>query len=141
MCLCHCNNLDKEKKVSKKKHDLTIGKLLEVNEYFFPVYNDVDNKFESNGCTCFFNLEHRHCCDVHDWTYYIGGCKKARWEADKLLFQCVKDNYPAYVGIPLACIMFAGVRVFGSPYFRFNKRRWGYCYNWDKGIRYTEPKE
>ena len=61
------------------------------------------------------------CCTVHDVAYWQGGTSEQRLQADKVLKQCV-----IAAGEPtIASLMFAGVRVGGTPYLP-TAFRWGY---------------
>ena len=69
------------------------------------------------------------CCTVHDIAYWQGGTAEQRLQADRVLKQCVNA-----VGEPtIASLMFAGVRVGGSPYLP-TAFRWGY--GWPYGRPY-----
>ena len=81
--------------------------------------------FKTDGCSMWPNYKWSECCEVHDKTYYKGGTKEERKEADKALMQCVKEK-----GFPLiAKIMYIGVRVGGHPLLPF-PWRWGFGYKY-----------
>lgn len=67
----------------------------------------------------------RHCCIEHDLSYWAGGTRDERRQADLELRACV-----AATGHPdTAELMFAGVRVGGTPFVP-TSFRWGY--GWPK---------
>lgn len=71
--------------------------------------------FEGN-CTCFFEGNWTKCCEKHDKRYM--STRLTKWQADKLLYRCVKKQGHAVV----AGIMFAGVAVFGHwNYYKAQK--------------------
>jgi len=79
------------------------------------------------------------CCTAHDYTYWQGGSFNERVAADLALRQCVTN-----VGEPnIAALMFAGVRVGGSPFFP-TSFRWGYGWpypRWYKELTESEKKQ
>lgn len=90
--------------------------------------------FTSDGCSGFpdgtfeENALWLDCCVEHDRTYWIGGTREERAEADQALKECV-----AAVGRPhIAQLMLAGVRVGGSPYLPTHFR-WGYGWPYPRG--------
>jgi len=61
------------------------------------------------------------CCLEHDRAYDMGGSEDDRMIADLAIYACVREK-----GSPIwALVIFIGVRIFGSPYFVFNKNRFG----------------
>jgi len=72
-----------------------------------------------NGCDSFpdgmFGVSWKHCCDVHDVAYSIGGSVSARLAADIDLGLCV-----AKVAGPIGIVMFIGVAGFGWLFFRYD---------------------
>jgi hypothetical protein len=83
--------------------------------------------FTSDGCSVFPEGTDSQkelwlqCCREHDFAYWRGGTRRQRIEADRQLRRCV-----ARVGEPeIAALMFAGVRVGGSPFLP-TSFRWGY---------------
>lgn len=83
--------------------------------------------FVSDGCSVFPDGTYEEkdlwltCCVDHDYAYWQGGTRTERLTADKQLKQCVEQ-----IGNPnIASIMFAGVRVGGSPMLP-TSYRWGY---------------
>jgi len=74
----------------------------------------------SNDCTFFPEGPWSGCCKAHDDAYHIGGCAEDRLKADKALRHCIKARgYPA-----LSWLMYAGIRVFGTPFIPW-PWRWG----------------
>ena len=87
--------------------------------------------FTSDGCSLFPDgtLSQpdtwHHCCYQHDQSYWPGGTRQARLLADKQLASCVAET-----GYPLTSkLMYAGVRVGGTPYIP-TPFRWGYGWPW-----------
>ena len=79
-----------------------------------------DDPGVSDGCTLFPDGDWRPCCAAHDYWYAKGGGYQERLEADRDLRDCVADG-----GRPVvAWIMYAGVRLGGSPWVPFGWR-WG----------------
>ena len=98
--------------------------------------------FTSDGCSSFPDgtLAEKNlwlkCCVEHDKSYWIGGTKQQRLDADVALKQCVES-----VGKPrIAEMMLAGVRVGGSPYWP-TKFRWGYGWEYPKGYGQLSTQE
>lgn len=64
-----------------------------------------------DGCTCFFDsifgISIKDICDRHDRRY--SNTRLTRRQADILLYRAVKRR----VGMPVAIIMYVGVRTFG----------------------------
>lgn len=98
--------------------------------------------FMSDGCSSFPNgtLEQKElwlsCCEVHDYSYWVGGTYKQRLDADKALQQCV-----VAVGEPeIAQLMLAGVRVGGTPFLP-TQFRWGYGWPFLRGYQVISEEE
>jgi len=101
--------------------------------------------FTSDGCSHFPNGNFDQselwlsCCTAHDYAYWQGGSFNQRVVADLALRQCVTN-----VGEPtIAALMFAGVRVGGSPFFP-TSFRWGYGWpypRWYKALTESEKKQ
>ncbi len=90
--------------------------------------------FTSDGCSAFpdgtFNHSDKwlNCCIAHDKAYWLGGTYKERLKADDDLETCI-----ASVGDEkTAKLMWAGVRVGGSPYW-FSTFRWSYGWPYTRG--------
>lgn len=66
---------------------------------------------KTDGCTCWFDGNWKHCCDFHDRRY--ANQRLTRYQADKLLYRCVAKKSK-----PMALIMFIGVRLFGWIRYR-----------------------
>jgi hypothetical protein len=83
--------------------------------------------FETDYCTGFPegtreepNLW-KHCCVEHDLHFWAGGCRNARREADRRIYQCIRDS-----GAPgIARLMFLGIRLGAMSPFKIQKRKWG----------------
>ena len=96
--------------------------------------------FMSDGCSRFpdgtFNQKELwlSCCTAHDYAYWKGGTYEERVEADQKLRQCVSEVQEPKIAV----LMFAGVRVGGSPYFP-TSFRWGY--GWSYPRRYKALTE
>lgn len=73
-------------------------------------------------CTLFPEGWWAHCCEVHDADYVLQvGQALADWD----LFACVASSAPdgfmgwlAVASVPIAALMFLGVRLFGSRFYR-----------------------
>lgn len=88
------------------------------------------NPFSTDGCSKYPDGTKknptlwRNCCVDHDVKYWLGGTSKERKNADKALYQCVKDK-----GEPSAAkIIYVGVRSGGGP-LNQTTYRWGYGWN------------
>lgn len=81
---------------------------------------------KSDGCTLWLDGwwgkdGWKWACVKHDEFYYYGGGYLARLKADvQLLIDVTISGHPI-----MAVIMFSGVRLFGTPYFK-TRFRWGY---------------
>ena len=92
--------------------------------------------FSSDGCSAYpdgypFTKENEwiHCCITHDMSYWYGGTKAERREADDLLNQCIEDVTSKLHG----SLMEAGVFLGGTPYLP-TQWRWGY--GWNERVSY-----
>ncbi len=95
--------------------------------------------FTSDGCSLFPDRslcnggnDWCHCCLEHDHAYWRGGTRKQRRTADQELKACIADVTNSALQ---AKLMYAGVRLGGSPYL-YTWFRWGY--GW-KGLRGYRP--
>ena len=77
--------------------------------------------FVSDGCSFFPDGNYRACCVEHDKTYYFGGTKQERKDADRLLRDCVRAKGHRF----LAPAMYLGVRI-GGVAFLPTPFRWGF---------------
>ena len=98
--------------------------------------------FKSDGCsaspdgTIEQNTQWLNCCIKHDKAYWAGGTYEDRKKSDKLLNHCVDD-----VGEPeVAQLMFARVRVSGSPYLP-TTFRWAYGWPYIRGYKALTDSE
>lgn len=110
--------------------------------YSITVYADSLKPFTSDGCSAFpdgTNAQQTlwlNCCQQHDFDYWQGGTSHQRLVSDQKLKMCVSE-----VGEPsLAKLMFAGVRVGGSPYFP-TPFRWGYGWSYPRGYGALSEQE
>ena len=109
----------------------------------FNVVNAGDLKpFTSDGCSAFPDGTFKNkklwleCCVEHDKAYWKGGTYQERKNADKALKRCVAE-----VGhSKIALLMFAGVRVGGTPYLP-TKFRWGYGWPYLRGYKALTAEE
>jgi hypothetical protein len=85
--------------------------------------------FTTDGCTGFPDgtlsnpTQWQICCVRHDLLYWAGGTKAERIAADRELRACVA----ATGAVETADLMFAGVRIGGSPYL---PTAWHWGYGW-----------
>jgi hypothetical protein len=98
--------------------------------------------FTTDGCSVFPDGTSEQktlwlpCCTAHDYAYWRGGTSEERLVADQELQQCV-----AKLGKPqIAKLMFAGVRVGGSPYLPM-PFRWGYGWPYPRFYKALTPEE
>ncbi|MBU0480014.1 MAG: hypothetical protein KKG47_02815 [Proteobacteria bacterium] len=99
--------------------------------------------FSSDGCSLFpdrnliTKADWCECCFEHDTSYWKGGSKQEREEADRKLQSCILEK----TGDPiLADTVYNGVRFGGSPYF-YNWYRWGYGWDYGRGYKPLSPEE
>ena len=85
---------------------------------------------KSDGCTLIPDGHIRPCCLIHDQDYFRGGTRSERREADKKLFDCVRETKGVQHRI-FAPFVWLGVRVGGVP-FLSTSFRWGFGTN-EKG--------
>lgn len=98
--------------------------------------------FTTDGCSMFPDGTNeqptlwRHCCVVHDFSYWQGGTYQQRKLADKALRLCLAE-----VDLPsLGSMMEIGVRLGGSPYFP-TSFRWGYGWPYMRGYKALTEQE
>lgn len=90
--------------------------------------------FNSDGCSLFPDRslisqeDWCECCFEHDIAYWMGGTEEERLAADLALRACILEKTG---NEELADLMYAGVRLGGSPYF-YNWYRWGYGWGYDR---------
>jgi hypothetical protein len=90
--------------------------------------------FKSDGCSLFPDRslinedDWCSCCFEHDIAYWKGGTEEERLAADIALRECILEKTG---NAELADLMYAGVRLGGSPYF-YNWYRWGYGWDYDR---------
>lgn len=115
-----------------------LGQLISVS------YADAEriNPFTSDGCSNWPEGPRsnpnmwRECCFVHDMSYWMGGTKEERKNADKQLRSCVKSK-GADVN---SFLMYVGVRAGGSP-FLDTSFRWGYGWPSIRGYKVLSDDE
>jgi len=98
--------------------------------------------FVTDGCSWFpdgsceqDNLW-RECCVTHDRTYWVGGSRDERMEADRILQECVADK-----GAPkTATMMRIGVWFGGTPYLPMYFR-WGFGWPYLRGYKALTAEE
>lgn len=99
--------------------------------------------FKSDGCTLFPDRslirqqDWCDCCFEHDIAYWQGGTEAERLKADRALSDCVIEKTGDE---NLAELMYAGVRLGGSPYF-YNWYRWGYGWGYARKYKPLTSKE
>lgn len=81
--------------------------------------------YVSDGCSMFPDCNYRECCVEHDKTYFFGGTKKERREADRKLYECVRGKGRGFI----AKMMWVGVRI-GGVGFLPTSFRWGFGKDW-----------
>ena len=112
--------------------------------FFISIFANAENikPFTSDGCSAFPDgtLKNKNvwlkCCVEHDKAYWMGGTYKERKKADKALKKCVAEV--GHSGIAL--LMFAGVRVGGTPYLPTGFR-WGYGWPYLRGYKALTDEE
>ena len=94
---------------------------------------DTLKPFLSDGCSAFPDGTFKQnelwlaCCYKHDFSYWKGGTRQERIDADKALEICVAET-----GEPeIAFIMLAGVTVGGTAFLP-TKFRWGYGWSYPR---------
>jgi len=91
--------------------------------------------FTTDGCSLFPNRslswkkDWCDCCVAHDRAYWRGGTSDERLATDKAFKACVKEKTSSPV---LAALMYAGVRLGGTPYLN-TSFRWGYGWSFGRG--------
>lgn len=88
--------------------------------------------FATDGCTAWPDDVVLSCCMEHDMTYWCGGSRDARKQADAALRDCVVAAYGEWPGPVLGWMMQAGVTSAGSPHLP-TYWRWGYGHEFGGG--------
>lgn len=91
--------------------------------------------FTTDGCTLSPDGTWQACCVEHDMIYWCGGSAEERRQSDARLRACVVGNG----GRRIASIMYAGVRLGGSPWWPAYWR-WGYGWPWLHGYATDERR-
>jgi hypothetical protein len=69
------------------------------------------NPLKPDGCSLSPDFGFRHCCDLHDLLYFVGGDRSDRRAADRHLRECIRGQ-----GHPLlAWVYWLAVRTLGGP--------------------------
>lgn len=98
--------------------------------------------FTSDGCSAFpdgtftDSTKWLKCCVAHDKAYWLGGTYAERLAADNALKQCISSVENKH----LAAMMWAGVRVGGSPYW-LAPFRWSYGWPYTRGYNPVTDEE
>jgi len=99
--------------------------------------------FSSDGCSQFpdgtltdVNLW-CGCCITHDISYWQGGSREQKKQADRALRECVLNSTDNQL---LAETMYIGVRLGGLPIFPV-WYRWGYGWKYGRGFQMLNKKE
>jgi len=98
--------------------------------------------FASDGCSAFPDGPPNHpdkwrnCCLQHDRAYWLGGTYDERSQADNDLKSCIAQ----VENRALAKVMWAGVRVGGSPFWP-TTYRWAYGWPYTRGYRAVTDEE
>lgn len=98
--------------------------------------------FTTDGCSMFPDGTSAQpklwcqCCVEHDKAYWAGGTESKRREADLVLKECVR----ALGQSKTAAIIWAGVRIGGSPYLP-TPFRWSYGWPYTRGYRALDSSE
>jgi hypothetical protein len=66
--------------------------------------------FHSDGCTWWFDGDHKACCVQHDIDYYLSTTWRDRRRADRTFCACIWRT-PGWWHKPLAPVMWAGMHV------------------------------
>lgn len=98
--------------------------------------------FISDGCSMFPDgtvsepTAWRAACVEHDLTYWKGGSRVERRQADRVLRHAIRDR-----GHPVvAWVAYAGVRLGGGPWWP-TPWRWGFGWPYGRGYRPLSPAE
>jgi len=87
--------------------------------------------FTSDGCTLFPDGNWGECRVAHDLTYWNGGSKAQRLNADRILASCIVSHTQSSI---LGNLVFLGVRLAGTP---FLPTYWRWGFGWAYGSGYT----
>ena len=97
--------------------------------------------FTTDGCSLFpdrwSEKDWCRCCVAHDRVYWRGGTDDERLKADQALRACVRSTTDSPA---LAALMYAGVRVGGTPYLP-TSFRWGYGWTYGRFYAPLQPHE
>ncbi len=79
------------------------------------------HRFESDGCSLWWDGNWWDCCVIHDFCYWMGGTREERKECDRRLMHCVAAKCHPF----MARVMYLGVRIGGVPWAN-TTFRWGF---------------
>lgn len=88
--------------------------------------------FRTDGCTLWPDGTWRDCCIEHDITYWCGGSRAERLEADRQLRSCATERVGGWRGETLGALLQAGTFVGGAPWLP-TPWRWGYGRSFPSG--------
>ena len=92
--------------------------------------NNKLNTFTTDWCSMFPDWNWKECCVEHDKSYWKGGTKWQKENADKKLQICVWKKWHPNIGF----LMKIWVSIWWTPYLPTNFRWW---YWWDKFKNYN----
>jgi hypothetical protein len=90
--------------------------------------------FETDACTLWPDGSWGDCCVEHDISYWGGGSRSERWEADRLLRSCAARSVSGWRGAALGALLETGVFLGGAPWLP-SPWRWGYGHPFPSGYR------
>ena len=93
----------------------------------------IDYIITTDGCSRWPDCGWVACCILHDITYWCGGSKKDRCDADRILKSCVNKEVDG-----MGSIMYPGFRIGGLPWL---PTHWRWSYGWDDWPRAYEKLE
>lgn len=92
----------------------------------FPTYSrEFKQEFQTDQCTfwldSFFESDWSHCCEIHDFHYWIGGSNDQRKDVDYNLYKCVQKESNSLNSL----LMFIGVKIGKKLPFKIKTKEWG----------------
>jgi hypothetical protein len=97
-----------------------------------PVRGVPEKIFVTDGCSVWIDGSWADCCVDHDVSYWCGGSRAQRKQADRELDLCVSEDSSGFIG----SMMYMGVRMGGHPIWP-TTWRWGFGRDYPAG--YDEP--
>lgn len=71
----------------------------------------------------------KHCCVEHDLHFWAGGCRVARRQSDRRIYECIRDS-----GAPgIARLMYLGIRLGSISPIKIKKKKWGNAWTDGRG--------